>query len=498
MFLKIKNGNVELKHNPKYIHFEDDNFIYDTENFTVISEGYYLGETPNYDSILNLKYDEFINKYKGSFVVVKYNKSNKNISIYNDLLSKKYIYYFSSDNLTMCSTSYFEILSELKAEDIKLSIDDDGVKDMLVRGSFTDNRTYTKEIKFLRAFEYICIDDEFNVNKLEYPKPISTISMNEARDKAYKLFQDGVKLAINKNEQFKRDHIASLSGGMDTRAVFLQLIQNNIKNIVTYTYAQSNSMDEIISKQIAKDYKVKNIFYPLDNAEFILDRDKLISQNEGQMYYCGSTGMYNCLQMVDTSKSGLIYMGIGGGEILGDILKVEYEEPYKDFPKKSYMINLDDIRQCQNSVLTAAKYSDYFSPFLYEDFFTYVMRLPFEIKQRRALYVEIFNEFMYNSYDTTMFKGKIGNKRSFISRVYNYAKLKILKKDKYSMNPMDYWYNTNNTIQNYIISTFNNDIEILESLNYNTQMLKNNFSGDTLAKLRTLTASYMILKTLGE
>lgn len=496
MFLKIKNGKVEIRHNLQKSFFEDDNFFNNAEDFTLLSEGYFLSDTPDFDSIKSLNYSNFVSKYKGSFVVLRHNKADNSIGVYNDLLSKHFVYYFSSEDLIVCTNSYFDILNALKQEKISLSIDDKGIRSMLSRGSFTGAHTYVNEIKFLRAFEYIEITDKLYVSIIPYPSAIQNINITEARDRSYQLFKEGCELAIAKNNKYGRDHIASLSGGMDTRAVFLQLMKNGVKNLSTYTYAQNNSMDEIIAKQIAEDYQVTNVFYPLDNAEFIKDRELLISQNEGQMYYCGSTGMYNCMQMVDTSNAGLIYMGIGGGEILGDILKVEHEKAYKDFPKKSYMLNLDDIRQCQNSVYTAHKFSDFVSPFLYEDFFVYAMSLPFAIKQRRTLYVEIFKQFMYNSYYTTAFRGQIGNKRSFINRVYNYLKRKIFKIDKYSMNPMDYWYSNNESIKAFINDTYKSDIVKLKKLGFNTYMLDDNFAGDTLAKLRTITASYMILKVL--
>lgn len=497
MFISINQNLAEIKFNPKLNVFESDQYYLETETEIAVSEGYYLSPVPKTDDCKKCDYNEFVNKFKGSFVYVYYDKINKKLRVYNDLLSKKYVFYYYQDSCFACSTSYLDLIKYIKNNSLPLHIDDIGLKQMLTKGCFMDSTTYVEEIKFLRAFEYIEFNANLHVKTIAYPPIIRNASLDEACDEAYRLFSLAAQLQINKNEDNARKHIISLSGGMDSRAMFMQLKNQNISNISSYCYAQSNSVDQIVAQKIADDNHIEHIFYPLDNGMFITERDAIVDENEGQMTYCGATGMYECIKRVESTHSGLVHMGIGGGEILGDIIDQTMEVESKEYPKKAYQVNLNDIRCCQNSVLTASSRFEFASPFLYEDFFLYLMRLPFHIKHKRRLYVEIFNKYMYNSYETTAFRGVIGKRRSFVSKVFCYARELLLKRDRFSMNPFEYWWATNPSFKNYILNTFAADIASLKTYNLDIALLTKNFKGDVLAKMRTLTATAMLLRILG-
>lgn len=499
MFISIHNDRCTMKFNPRLNVFASDNYYRDEAGFTCLSEGYYLSSTPTVEEIAAKSYGDFVSVYKGRYVAALWDKNRRYLYVYQDLLAKKFVYYYHQNNCFICATSYYEILDYIKSHQLPCQLDEEGIGQMLQLGRFVDHHTYIKEIKFLRAFEWIEYSSgTLHVNRLPYPQPISQISLEQARDEAYRLFQEAAKCQIKKNERENKRHIVSLSGGMDSRAIFLQLIQNGTADIISYCYAQRNSVDQLVAEQIARDYHTEHIFYPLDGGMFVAQREAMMAQNEGQMYYCGATGMLACMQGVDNTHAGLVHMGIGGGEILGDIISAQTEVPHQEFPKKSYQINLNDIRCCQNSVYTVSDRFECASPFLYEDFFLYLMRLPAQIKQKRRLYVEIYNKYMYNSYETTAFRGKIGKKRSLLSKIFHYVKVELLKKDRFSMNPFAYWWVQNPAFKTYIQSTFELDKRKLKTLGYDTAQLEAICQGDVLAKLRVLTVSAMLLHILSK
>lgn len=493
MFVNIKNNEVNIQYSPKYIAFSEDNFYKQQAEQTVLSEGYYLSTTPSVEDILYSDYDNFTQKFQGSYVCVAYQKEKAALHVFNDLLSKKYVYYYLQGNHFACSTSYFALIDYLKKENVALTVSNEGLQQMLQKGTFAGDTTYVEEVHFLRAYEYIRYQNQIvSIECIPYPSPIENITMEQAVDTAYELFCKAVTMQMQKNNIHNKKHISSLSGGMDSRAVFLQLQAQGVQNLETYTYAQSGSVDETVSRQIAEDYKCKHRFYPLDNGLFVEDRSQIMAQNEGQMYYCGATGMFRCMQGVNLTQSGLIYMGIGGGEIFGDIVKSEHEKPQGNFPKYAYAINLDDIRACQNSVYTVSHICTCASPFLQEDFFVYLMRLPLAIKERRRLYVEIYQKYMYNSYETTAFKGKIGAKRTYLQRALHYLRSYAFPKDRFNMNPFSYWWQTSPCFKQYIQTTYEGDMQSLQAAGYHTALLEQNYKSDVLAKLRTLTASAIL------
>lgn len=496
MLFSVFNHEMNLVFNPKLPVFENDDFFIKEAEKQYLSEGYYLSETPSSSDIESLGYADFVERYKGRYVCVAIDKKKKTAKIYNDLLSKQFVFYYQAGENFACSTSFMELLAFVKEKPLPYTVDELGIKQFLDKGFFQGEHTYIKEIKFLSAFSCLRYDGTCRVDRLSYPEPLQDVSFEDARDEAYRLFQKAAKAQIEKNNKENRRHIISLSGGMDSRAMFLQLIDAGIKDIESYCYAESGSVDEKVAEQIAKDYHTKHHFFPLDGGNFVKNRDAILDQNEGMMMYSGATGMFDCIQMVDCTQSGVVHMGIGGGEILGDIVFPDMEQPFEHFPKKSYMINLDDIRCCQNSALTGSNRFAFASPFLYEDFFLYLMRLPESYKRRRRLYVAMYEKYMQNNYDTTAFRGKIGRKRSLIERVFHYVKAEILKKDKYSMNPFEYWWATNPVFKNYIKDSFSRDIEILTGKNYDSHLLQAYFEKSIYHKLRALTLSAMLNRIL--
>lgn len=496
MLLSIDyKNNIFIKYNPRIITFEKDNFEFESEGFRALSEGYYISETPTFD-FFNLDYKAFTDKFKGAYIFVLHNKKTNNINIYNDLLSKAYVYYYNSENMFACASSYFELVKYLKEKDIKLDYDFEAQEYFKNNGVFCGDKTYFNEIKFLKAFEYIEITDKAVIKKIPYPKPINVdeISFDAAVDKAYYLFEQASSAAINKNIINKKAHVCSLSGGMDSRAIFLQLVKKGVKPIYTYTYAQKGSKDETISEKIAKDFGTEHVFYDISGGEFVKKRDQIIKLNEGQMSFSGATGAHDTIRLVKAQNIGLVYLGIGGGEIMGDILNEEGESPTGDIPKLNYIKNFDDIRACMNSALCMGDMAESYSPFLYEDLFIFLMQLPLSYKQKRRLYVSIFKRYMPNKYSTTMFRGKIGNKIAKPLRVLSYIIYSLFKKNKYNMNPFELWWENNPNFKNFIIDSFNDDMKNISGLD--VVKLQNEFNNANIYKKTNIISLSGVLSRL--
>ncbi|NMD37380.1 MAG: hypothetical protein GYA87_01710 [Christensenellaceae bacterium] len=483
-------NNTLLKYNPKIICFEKDNFEFENDDIKALSEGYYLEQTPQ-EQHFNLSYKAFTDIFKGAYIFVCQNKKRNNVKIYNDLLSKAYIFYYNNEDFFACSSNYFELINLLRQKNIKLDYDCDALNYFIKAGVFKGHSTYFEQVKFLKAFEYIEIDNTAQIKNIPYPEPISDISFNEAVDKAYALFEQGSNAIINKNKKYNKSHVCSLSGGMDSRAIFLQLIKNDIKPIYTFCYAQKGSKDESISNAIAKDFGSQHIFYDISGGEFIKNRNSIIEQNQGQMVFSGSTGAYDAIRQVKANNIGLVYLGIGGGEIMGDIITEAGETPIGNVPKANYIKNLDDIRVCMNSALAIGGVAQSASPFLYEDLFLFLMRLPAIYKLRRRLYVAMFKKYMPNKYCTTMFRGKIGNVFAKPLRIMSYIFYIIFKKNKYNMNPFELWWQNNDGFKDYINNSFYDDIKALQG--FDTSRLNREFdAADVYKKTNIISLSFML------
>ncbi|PEN17505.1 asparagine synthase, partial [Bacillus wiedmannii] len=65
------------------------------------------------------------------------------------------------------------------------------------------------------------------------------------------LFREAIRLQFEKDREYGYKHIASLSGGLDSRMVNFVAHDLGYKDILNYTFSQSNYLDEKIAKDIA-------------------------------------------------------------------------------------------------------------------------------------------------------------------------------------------------------------------------------------------------------
>jgi len=411
--------------------------------------------------------DAIIKRIKGTYVLVIYDKREDCIFISNDLLSKRPLYYYLSDDLLVFSSKYFELIDIVKRNNKTLSLNKIAIGMMLTKGYLGDNVTYTNEIKYIRAFEYIKVErNKCCISQFESDKSIITSNENEIIENLDFLFGNAVNEQFQKNIEYGYSQLCTLSAGMDSRMCLLYAHKLGYKDILCMTYAQSESVDYFISKQIAFDYKYNYLFYPLDSAEFLKDVNILSRQNECQQIYAGATGAYRMVNYLDTSNYGIIHTGSLGGELMSDIFRIpgyskviyensalkslplwdkETDSKYKKVKDKykseeEYLL-FESLRTTQNFFRMVDYKCEAFSPFMDEDFFLYVNRIPPELRYKRRLYSNWMQKNVPNDYITTYFRTKVGESdlKVFISKAINKIVRMVNKKSKFDMNPMEYW-----------------------------------------------------------
>lgn len=364
--------------------------------------------------------------------------------------------------------------------------------------------TYEANTSFLTAYSYLVIDcreKTLEVKRLPIPKMKSAgeVSEGQAIEVLNRLFSEACRLEWEKNEAYGTDQIMTISGGMDSRAMFLRTTGGRDKSgVKTYTYAQSGSSDARISKRFAEQQQVKNTFIPLDNCEFVYLREEIIDANEGQMYYVGSTGAILIAKEMRLSKDrmGIVHTGLGGGEILGDACIADGDRVDGDGSgiTVNQQRNLDDIRRCLNFQKTTVRYFSAFSPFLYEDFFEYAMCLPAEMRRKRKLYIEWYKKYMNSDFPSK-------ERCSLIVNIFNRAVNKICRKlgqkSPLDMNPTKYWYRTQPKLREYISAAWENDCELLSGQEELLRVLKPYYERSVEGKFSALTVTASAIRILG-
>lgn len=487
--------------------FEHDGFQHEDDQFRVVFEGICLDELSSRDLISGFTAEPlpFTHRLHGHYAFCVWNKQTNTLTVGNDLLSKQSLFYYYQEGFFAFATTFFDMVSLLKAENRTLTLNEKALEHMCEEGVFATHETYYKEVHFLLPYHSLQFDVDklqFSLQKQQQPPLQKRVSSKQAVAKLDQLFREGCRLQVEKNQKNGYRQYLTLSSGMDSRMVFSYVMDilkdsgQDPSSVTLLTYAEKGSLDDTVSQAISEDYGCPRHFEDLSGGAFMMNRENILKQNEGQMYYAGSTGAYNALKAYSKQQMGLVHTGIGGGEIMGDIIHPEGDTARGSYyPLLNQEINIMDLRTCLNFEKTTSCFCKAVSPFLYEDFFEYVLTLPASLKRRRKLYSRWYLQASKINYPTTYFYGKVTEKSSFLSllnrRIKNLFKKFTGRKDRFDMNPFFYWYKHHPELRSYLSATYEQDKQKLKG-HVSAKMLDafdHAFAKDVFYKLRVLTAS---------
>ena len=415
---------------------------------------------------------------KGAYALAIFDRHTGRLTVTNDLLSKRQVFYYDGGDMLCWSTSFFEVCNAVKKLGCTLTADPVSVSMMLHYRYMLEDYTYAREISYLKAFRYLtALEGKTCVTDLPVPPTEQPVSKEEACARLDELFMNATRLQYAKNAQYGYAQIASLSGGMDSKAVFLCGMRAGYAADRAFTYAEPGSLDETIPQAIAADYGIPHIFHSIARGNFIKNREEMISGGEGFAYYAGTTGLCGTAASMRTDDAGIIHAGIGGGEIMGDVNvvlsgKEAHRQRFDTFVASleldsenagaltakltarydswNAFININDLRQCVNLIRTSQRWFVPFSPFLDEEFFCYAMGIPVAMRAGRSLYCEWCTEYMSNPYVSTsdfITSREVRQRGVKLRRLWHRVTRRLStmtgKRSRRDMNPFNYWDKTN-------------------------------------------------------
>lgn len=506
-YIRSEKFTIERFTNSKFmkdkVFSEDDKFIIGIEgvlmNLKSLRE--LTGTESTFDVVRSLyssENEDFVKLLKGDFSGFIYSKEDESWLIFTNQTGSKRLFYFQNEDYLIFSSDLKEISFILNSLDVCVEVDVSGAYSLLTYGFMLNDNTLVSEVKrllpgncLLYENNQVKVGSYFNLSEVGK----ATGTKQQIINKIDELFCNAIKQEFEKDKEYGYKHIATLSGGLDSRMTVLVADKLGYKNQLNFTFSQSNYLDELISKKIASDYRHEFLFQSLDNGNFLKEIEKIVYVNDGLVLYSGAAHMMDSLENINFSDYGIIHTGQIGDAVLGSFLSKPFVvKPVASLGAYSTRL-LSKIQPFAQSVvdsypteelfkfytrgflgaLNGNYYMDIFtqavSPFLDIDFLSYCYSIPEKYKYKQQIYLEWiaskhpeFDRYPWEKTGVPPLKS-MNYKRYFDIRYYKRMKLKFMdkvnKKMHSGMNPFDEWLDKNPGLKAFVEDYFQQNIGLL-------------------------------------
>ncbi len=518
--------------------FEKDKVFTEDDEYIIITEGVILNslkliekyKASNFKNAIISMYrkngETFFEEFRGSFSGLFYDKNKNKWIIYTNHVGDKQIFYYRMRDKVIFGSEINYLVSYMKNNKISYTFDEIGAYFLLTYGYMLEDYTLIREIRKLNAGKYIKIEDgDFQV--LTYYEIDNTPDYSQSEEEIIqnidRLFRNAVKLEFEKDREYGYKHIASLSGGLDSRMTVWVAHELGYTEQLNVTFSQTDYWDETIAKEIARDLEHEWLFYALDNGIYLKNIREMIEINFGDCLYAGAAHANGCLSKIDFDKYGIYHTGQIGDVILGTFYSSEnpqtsykprdgaYSTRLVQNDEKKYLkykYNNEEVFKFYNRAFTGAlqgnlvsqKYTEVASPFLDIEFFEYCLKIPLKYRYDHRIYKKwILRKYPDAAkYKWEKIQGKITERtysifgrtttlkalpRKAFNKLFHASSLNT----KHHMNPIDYWYNTNDDLREFFLDTFNKGIDLLKNEKLRNDCQKLFTTGNTIEKTQVLT-----------
>ena len=366
------------------------------------------------------------------------------------------------------------------------------LRSMLSIGGVFGNQTCVAGINLLRAGEKIIVtQDNWHIHRYYLPDSNPTsLSKHDYLEELHSRFLTAVK------EQYQHpgnSNFQLLSGGLDSRQNLSLAKQNGITQEAVLCFGQTDYRDHWISKEIADHYDIEHEFVSLENGDYLKNIDENTLAVDGLNFYASSAHFNYALDKSKTSQP-IIHTGQIGRTIftehsfgiwqnvseysallcssrfadsINSELKTEMEL-YEDMDV--FYLNNRLYRVISSGCFVAQKKGYIVSPFADPEVQNLAYTMPNKWKKSGKLQWEYL--WKYHKEVMQFSQEEYGRSvrsfpEKFVGRVQNKLRNVYYKKvnkhpEKLSMNPLNHWYETNESLRNYWDNYYSENIERLE------------------------------------
>ena len=477
----------------------------------------------------------FLKKLRGSFNgLIFFKKENKWI-IFNDQLGTKPLFFNCINSQLYLSTELKNLHDFFKNSGLKTSLNQQAAYTLLTYGYMLGDNTLWQEIKKLDPGSCIIIyNGKMDIQqyyKLPRAPKDDHRSRQELIDGIDQKFRSAIRLQFEKDKEYGYKHLVALSGGLDSRMTSYVAHDLGYRNQINLTFSQTNYLDETIPKKIAEDLKHEWIFKALDNGLFLKDIDEAVGITYGTTLYYTIAHALSFCKFLNFESFGILHSGQLGDVIISSFIK-DYED--KEIGRKAYSKKLQSkikenkvmpsieekerallyrrgVNGANSGLVATQNFTETTSPFYDIDFLEYCLSIPIKKRSGHSLYrdwvIQKYPGAAAYIWETTkrpvnaeIKKPKIfriGSRKIHLDSIWPIILHKTGIKKRYSrkkstkssMHPLNYWYENDPELKEYLDTYFEQNFIYLED---NEEDLKNDVSilyrkGTAFEKIMVLT-----------
>jgi len=501
----------DFSYGRKYIDkFENERFILETDTYICVFEGFlfdikgYQTQKEFFSEVLLLRdIKTFLNDLDGIFSFSLYLKEEKKIILATDHLASMKVFYSNKGEKFIFSNDMFDISDFYKKSDVTLELDLDATYFFLSFGSVVSERTLFLDIKKLEPSTYL----EYDVaTGLSFVSKYSTLVFGEENklneeeiiDKYEVLISKAMDRIIRLNTTYNLEHIAGLSGGLDSKSMAIALQQRSQDKLTTFTFAEYNSLDQKIAQEVASKLGFIHNFMALDNGNCLLHNfEEVVKVSNGMVALHTVLHSYNSFRNINTNPFGLMLTGqigdaIFGSHFIGNSTIREYitsKSHYGSSPE--FLLNkigfMDELLASYNHgnseayiyegrIANGTMYGDIIlrnridtlTPFYSKALLNFTLTVPDKYRVGEDIYIKWLKKYHPSvvkfRWDKCDCLPTSKERIKFFKLFYTLKNaLKKRLKLKYDgMNPFDVWYRENPKILENLDNIYNENIKILD------------------------------------
>ncbi len=442
---------------------------------------------------------DFVKQLRGDFSGFIYDKKADSWLIFTNQTGSKRVFVFENTDYLIFTSELNRVstlMSELK---IPRNLQKDAAYSLLTSGFMLNEITLVEGVTRLMPGCYLeykngksNISNYFHLRNVER----TTDSKEQIVDKVDELFRQAIQREFEKDKACNYKHIATLSGGLDSRMTVLMAHKMGYTDQLNFTFSQANYLDEQIAKKIAIDHRHEFLFQSLDHGNYLRNVDEIVSYNDGLILFSGGAHVLKSCKNMNFDDYGLIHTGLIGDAVLGSFLSRPYSikpalsasvysskllakaERYIASVQQNY--ESEELYKFYGRAFMGAMNGNYYldvysqsvSPFLDVDFLSYCYSIPDNLKFKQKIYIDWIalknKEFAAYPWEKTGVSPLISlnNKKYLAPGYYKRMSLKFFDKLsgklKSGMNPFDYWLDENKELAQSFFDYFNQNIEVID------------------------------------